>query len=80
MNGQMTLRICSLCGAAWLALALSACAGGDGPKLAYEPAPGSYVTVPIKSGETPAGVAKRYHVEKDDVLAMNNLTDPNRRL
>src|SRR5215475_10550689 len=62
-----------------LALALSACAGTDGPEK-YTPASGSYVTVPVKSGDTASTVAKRYHVEQDDVLAMNGLTDAKQRL
>src|SRR5215475_10296588 len=62
-----------------LALALSACAGTDGPEK-YTPASGSYVTVPVKSGDTASSVARRYHVEQDDVLAMNNLSDARQRL
>ena len=74
MIGQLTLRSCRLVGAVWLALALSGCAGD------YAPDPSTYVTVPVKAGDTAAGVAARYKVEQDDVLAMNGLSDPKKRL
>ena len=80
MIGQQRVRFFGQVGGAWLALALSACATTEGPDAHYAPAESSYTTVPVKAGDTAAVVAKRYHVEQDDVLAMNGLTDPKKRL
>jgi murein DD-endopeptidase MepM/ murein hydrolase activator NlpD len=80
MDRLMKARFCGQAGATLLALTLCACAGSDGPDTGYAPAPSSYVTVPVANGDTVAGVSKRYHVEQDDVLAMNRLTDPKKRL
>ena len=57
---------------------LAACAGTTRQSNEIPPpAPGSYFTVSVRSGESVSVLANRYQVREDDVLAMNQLYDRN---
>jgi murein DD-endopeptidase MepM/ murein hydrolase activator NlpD len=60
------------------ALSLSACAGTRTANKA--PARGSYFTAPVFPGDSPAAFAERYGVQAAEIVALNNIKDPNRRL
>ena len=57
-----------------LTLVLADCAG-TGTTSAYPPAPGSYFTVELRAGESLSEVAQRYGVNKDDLLALNEIAN-----
>ena len=57
--------------AAVLAMPLAACATGQAPRGELVPAPASYFTATVQPGDTVAGLAQRYGVREDDLLAMN---------
>jgi len=62
-----------------LALSLGGCAGTD--KASYNlraPAPGSYFTVEVHSGDSLSDLARHYQVKEDDLLAMNDIPHPDR--
>ena len=57
-----------------LTLVLADCAGaGTTSRVAYPPAPGSYFTIKLRAGESLAEVAQHYGVNKDDLLALNEI-------
>jgi len=60
------------------ALILTACAGTKVSNKA--PVQGSYFIAPVFPGDSLATFAERYRVTPDDVLALNNIKDRNRRL
>ena len=68
-DGAISRRISGL--AAVLAMPLAACASGQGPRAQLTPAPASYFTATAQPGDTVAGIALRYGVREDDLLAMN---------
>src|SRR5437763_7962101 len=43
--------------------------------VTYAPAPGSYFTVKLRSGESLSEVAQHYGVHKDDLLALNGIAE-----
>ncbi len=57
-----------------LPCALAACAT-DSEATHYHPASGTYFTVSVRSGDTVSEIADRYHVDTDDVVAINSLRD-----
>jgi murein DD-endopeptidase MepM/ murein hydrolase activator NlpD len=64
-----------------LPLLLTACAGAETEKpaeAAYQPAPASYFTVKLRSGDSLSEIAERYDVKKDDLLALNDIPDRDR--
>src|SRR5882757_6209341 len=64
-----------------LPLFLADCASGEAAKpspAAYAPAPASYFTVKLRSGDSLSEVAERYDVKKDDLLALNDIPDRDR--
>src|SRR5882672_7281921 len=64
-----------------LPLLLAACAGAEAEKpsqAAYQPAPASYFTVKLRSGDSLSEIAERYDVKKDDLLALNDIPDRDR--
>src|SRR5258706_14232284 len=66
-----------------LPLLLADCASGeaDNPsQAAYAPAPApaSYFTVKLRSGDSLSEVAQRYDVKKDDLLALNEIPNQDR--
>ena len=64
-----------------LPLVLAACAGTEAGKpsqAAYQPAPASFFTVKLHSGDSLSEVAERYDVKKDDLLALNDIPDRDR--
>jgi len=64
-----------------LPLLLAACAGAEAEKpsqAAYTPAPASYFTVKLRSGDSLSEIAERYDVKKDDLLALNDIPDRDR--
>src|SRR5882672_11203696 len=64
-----------------LPLLLTACAGAEAEKpsqAAYTPAPASYFTVKLRSGDSLSEIAERYEVKKDDLLALNDIPDRDR--
>jgi len=60
------------------ALTLAACAGTRSANNA--PARGSYFIAPVFRGDSVAAFAERYGVQAADIVALNNLKNPNRRL
>ena len=59
-----------------LTLFLADCAGtGTSSGVTYAPAPGSYFTVKLRSGESLSEVAQHYGVNKDDLLALNDIAN-----
>jgi murein DD-endopeptidase MepM/ murein hydrolase activator NlpD len=68
--------------AALAALLLANCAGKRVETLpyadGYRPAPGTAVIVPVKAGEEIAAIAKRFGVQREDIIAMNNLHNNDR--
>src|ERR1700704_5206279 len=78
-------RICGFAlrgmGILLLPLLLVACAGTEAEKpaeAAYQPAPASYFTVKLRSGDSLSEIAERYDVKKDDLLALNDIPDRDR--
>jgi murein DD-endopeptidase MepM/ murein hydrolase activator NlpD len=65
-------RIGRAAAAAILALTLASCASG-GARTDYQPAPGSYFTVPVRNGDRLDTVAERYQVGEDDLIAINDI-------
>jgi murein DD-endopeptidase MepM/ murein hydrolase activator NlpD len=67
------------CGFKQLALALplvlAACTGTREARLA--PARTSYFTVPVGTAGSVTDIARRYQVKEDDLLALNDIRDPN---
>jgi murein DD-endopeptidase MepM/ murein hydrolase activator NlpD len=64
---------------ALLPLCLANCAGtGKISEAARTPAPGSYFTVEVHSGDSLSELARHYQVKEDDLLAMNELRGPDR--
>jgi murein DD-endopeptidase MepM/ murein hydrolase activator NlpD len=62
---------------ALLPLCLANCAAtGEISEGARTPAPGSYFTVEVHSGDSLSELARHYQVKEDDLLAMNELRDP----
>src|SRR5258706_14093936 len=64
-----------------LPLLLADCASGEAAKpsqAAYAPAPASYFTVKLRSGDSLSEVAERYEVKKDDLLALNEIPNQDR--
>jgi murein DD-endopeptidase MepM/ murein hydrolase activator NlpD len=61
-----------------MALALTACGGRA--RVAYVPAPGSFFEVPVRQGDSVASIAKRYQVNEDDIVAINNLPQRDNQL
>ncbi len=60
------------------ALTVTACAGTRSPDKA--PARGTYFIAPVFPGDSLATFAGRYGVNADEVVALNNIKNPNRRL
>lgn len=69
---------CRLVLLALAALIASGCAGTRSAQK--DPARGSYFIAPVFPGDSPATVAGRYGVQTDELLALNNMKDGNRRL
>ncbi len=66
-----------------LPLLLADCASGEADKpsqaaYAPAPAPASYFTVKLRSGDSLSEVAERYDVKKDDLLALNEIPNQDR--
>src|SRR5258706_12891824 len=66
-----------------LPLLLADCASGEADKpsqaaYAPTPAPASYFTAKLRSGDSLSEIAERYDVKKDDLLALNDIPDRDR--
>jgi murein DD-endopeptidase MepM/ murein hydrolase activator NlpD len=59
-----------------LPILLAACATtASGETASYHPASGTYFTVSVRNGDSVSEIAARYHVEQDDIVAINDLHD-----
>jgi len=73
----MTVRHVRFGGGFALALALLAGCSLPVKTVPYQPAPTAYYTVPVQKGEPLKGIAARWQVREDDLLALNNLYNHN---
>jgi murein DD-endopeptidase MepM/ murein hydrolase activator NlpD len=58
-----------------LPILLAGCAGGQSPRAQLVPAPASYFTATVQSGDSISAIARRYQVKEDDLLAMNDFAN-----
>src|SRR5256885_2330795 len=77
MRQPMTVRHVRFGGGFALALALLAGCSLPVKTVPHQPAPTAYYTVPVQKGEPLKGIAARWQVREDDLLAVNNLYDHN---
>lgn len=58
-------------------LVLAHCAGPSAVNLApYRPAPATAFVVPVHEGDTLSEIAERYRVNSEDIMAMNDISNP----
>src|ERR1051326_4901239 len=58
-----------------LPMLLGGCAGGPSARTELLPAPASYFTAIVQSGDSGPAIARRYRVREDDLLAMNDFAN-----
>src|SRR5678815_1446957 len=63
--------------AAVLSILLAGCAAHEVRRVQLMPAPASYFTATVEPGDSVATLANRYQVKEDDLLAMNDIANPN---
>jgi murein DD-endopeptidase MepM/ murein hydrolase activator NlpD len=78
--GRRTMRAIRVFGAAVSALLLAHCASPAPQRTAWRPAPGTSFVVPVRAGDTLSEIAQRYRVKREDVMAMNGISNPDQIL
>jgi hypothetical protein len=74
VNFRMAAHVALICVAG---IVLANCAGTSrAVGTAYRPAPATFFTVYVRSGDTISQIAERYRVSEEDVIAMNYITNP----
>jgi murein DD-endopeptidase MepM/ murein hydrolase activator NlpD len=74
VNLKLARRVALLCVAG---LILANCAGTPTPLGAgYRPAPATSFMVYVRSGDTISQIAERHRVSEEDIVAMNNISNP----
>jgi murein DD-endopeptidase MepM/ murein hydrolase activator NlpD len=74
VNFKIAARVALICVAG---IVLANCAGTSrSVGTGYRPAPATFFTVYVRSGDTISQIAERYRVSEEDVIAMNYITNP----
>jgi len=74
VNFRIAARVALICVAG---IVLANCAGTSSSLGAgYRPAPATFFTVYVRSGDTISQIAERYRVSEEDIIAMNYITNP----